>query len=516
MSDSQAAPGFNPNDRSTWAGGAPDGEEQQKSNGPDVSILRLNRRPPPRFPTAIFGPEWSRWLTGTAEAAAAPVDYVGASLIAVSSALIGNARWAEAWPGWSEPPHLWLGLVGDSGDGKSPATAVAFRKVVPELERRMIGDYPEQLREWESNTQVAKQRRRAWEVEVAAAVKKHEQPPIKPPDADPEPQPEEPRLVLHDVTIEKVGVLLAAAAPKGLLMVRDELTGFLLGMDAYNPAARPFWLECWNGGPYRIDRKNSPPISVIRNVVAWCGGIQPERLVEVMKTPDDGLLARFIWVWPDPIPFRRSRVPSDVEFATRSLDRLRELDFQHHSDGTFAPYFVPLEERAAARLEAFGAAMQRRRDLSTGPLRSAFGKARGLALRLSLVIEFLWWCERDGFYPPPTVISDTALEAATGWVSDYAMPMAERTFGDAACTQADRNITTLARWVAQERPAEVHVRTMQREERLAGLTDAETIHAACRALVDAGWLIPPPPGTRRQRAVQAYSVDPALWAALDA
>ena len=112
------------------------------------------------------------------------------------------------------------------------------------------------------------------------------------------------------------------------------------------------------------------------------------------------------------------------------------------------------------------------------------------------------------------MISDAALEAATLWVRTYVMPMAERTFGDAESTQQERDVTTLARWVAQQRPTEVHVRTMQREVRLPGLRDAEAIHVACKALIDAGWLLvgTRPHGNDRNRAV--YPINPALWDAL--
>ena len=63
---------------------------------------------------------WVQWLPDAAAAAACPVDYVVAPLLASVSTLIGNARWAQARPGWSEPPHLWMVAVGDSGTGKSP------------------------------------------------------------------------------------------------------------------------------------------------------------------------------------------------------------------------------------------------------------------------------------------------------------------------------------------------------------------------------------------------------------
>jgi hypothetical protein len=84
---------------------------------PDMSVLRLNRRPPPELPLQVFGPEWQNWITNAADAAACPSDYVAGNLLSSTSALIGNARWAQANQGWAEPPHLWCGSVGDSGCG---------------------------------------------------------------------------------------------------------------------------------------------------------------------------------------------------------------------------------------------------------------------------------------------------------------------------------------------------------------------------------------------------------------
>ena len=68
--------------------------------------------------------------------------------------LIGNARWAQATPGWAEPPHLWCGAIGDSGNGKSPGSDPLMRDVLPELERRMALDYPSQLHEWRAAAEV--------------------------------------------------------------------------------------------------------------------------------------------------------------------------------------------------------------------------------------------------------------------------------------------------------------------------------------------------------------------------
>jgi hypothetical protein len=507
--------------RADWIKKPPGTDElrrKRKANGQDteidLSVLRLNRRAPPPFPLDIFGTESKPWISNAAEAACCPPDYVGAPLLATGSALIGNARWGQAWPGWEEPPHLWVGSVGLSGDGKTPGASTLFRRIVPELDRRMIGDFPQQFADWKAATEIAAAREAERKEAIKRALRssKGKSVPEQEPWAETDEEPQQPRLTMNDVTHEKAAAVLATAAPKGLLMVRDELAGWLLGMNAYNDAARAFWLQAWNGDEYRVDRvKNPQPLRIAHNVVAWFGGIQPERLAEVMEQPDDGLLARFVWCWPDAIPFARPRAAPDEEYALRALDRLRLLEMRRNSDSTLAPNFMPLVDAAQRHIEAFAYEMQRRRDFAGGLLCSSIGKARGIALRTALVLELLWWAARDGYDPPPRVISDAALDAATRWVSDYVTPMAERTFGDAAVGQKDRNIATLARWIVRERPTEVHVRRMQREVHLPGLKEAEAIHAACGGLTDAGWLLAGtrPGGMERNRA--AYPVNPTLW-----
>ena len=162
-------------------------------------------------------------------------------------------------------------------------------------------------------------------------------------------------------------------------------------------------------------------------------------------------------------------------------------------------------------MREFGREMQMRRALAGGLLRSAFGKARGSALRISLTLEWLWWCAKDDFAMPPTEISLAAFEAAAALVDDYLLPMAERVFGDASATEIERNAATLARWIIKERPAQVYVRDLQRTVRLPGLRTAELIKGAANALVEADWLRPPPfLGRFGPRVPAIYSVNPKL------
>ena len=163
----------------------------------------------------------------------------------------------------------------------------------------------------------------------------------------------------------------------------------------------------------------------------------------------------------------------NVGWTIEALDRLRELDLGPGNPPS--PILMPLTPDAQRLMEEFGKEMEARLEQAGGLLRSAFGKARGAALRLSLVLEWLWCCAKADMSLPPDSISKEAFAAAATLVGEYFMPMAERVFGDAGATDVERNAATLARWIVKEHPDEVHVRRMLREVRLPGLRSAEQI-----------------------------------------
>jgi hypothetical protein len=394
------------------------------------------------------------------------------------------------------------------GSRQAPTAFFAMR--LPEIERRMVADYPDRLREWRASVQFEKAADQRWEEDVRAAQKRGAPAPL-PPVRTTGPEPQSPRLRQNDVTIEKVASLLAMAAPKGVLIVRDELAGWIGGMTAYNDAGRAFWIEAYGGRPYRVERVKHPePIVIPRLAVAVYGTTQPEKLGLLMRGADDGLLARILWTWPAAISFKLGKQVPAAQWAVTAMDRLRELDLQ--TGDAPSPIMVPLSDQARLMIETFGHEMQESQHAAGGLLRSALGKARGQALRLALVLEFLWWCGEDGMNAPPTQISARAFAAAAQLMADYFASMAERVYGDAAVTERERGAATLARWVLANRSTELHVRHLQREMRLPGLRTAEQIKSAAEALVEADWLRLPTPGNEfGQRGRVAYPVNPQLW-----
>src|SRR5260221_11036666 len=125
-----------------------------------------------------------------------------------------------------------------------------------------------------------------------------------------------------------------------------------------------------------------------------------------MRGHDDGLFARPLWTWPDPVTFQLSRQAPGAQFAINALDRLRELDLQ--PGDRLSPMMVPLTDEGREMIAAFGREMQQRQARAGGLLRSAIGKARGQALRLALVLELLWWGGEDAITPPPVRVRTLA------------------------------------------------------------------------------------------------------------
>jgi len=477
---------------------------------PDLSVLQPGRPRSPVLPITAFGPAWAQWIGNAAEAAACPPDYVAAPLLAAASALIGNARWAQATPGWVEPPHLWLGVVGESGTGKSPGADCLMRDVLPEIERRMRADFPDRLRGWRVQIELDRLAKERWRQELRKAGIRRAVAPSAPVLLTAWPEPQMPRLRQHDVTIEKVAELLSHAAPKGLLIVRDELAGWIAGMNNYHAGGRAFWIEAYGGRPYLVERKASPsPIIVPRLAVAVYGGTQPDRLAGLLRQPDDGLLARLLWVWPEPIPFRLGRQTPGADWAIRALDRLREIALMPGNPPR--PMLVPLSTEAQFSLERLAQHIQARQSDAAPLLRSALGKARGQVLRLSLILELLWWCAEESVLPPPTRISPRAFAAAAVLIDEYFIPMAVRAYGDAQPTVRERNAAVLARWIVSARPEELHPRRLQREVRLPGLRTAEQIREAAEMLIAARWLcVPDQPARFGPRPRLCYRINPRL------
>lgn len=515
---SNGAKGTGGNERANSAEGGKEWPE------PELAYLDTRRTKAPVCPLDVFGP-WRAWIEEQAEVASSPVDYVAVNLLAAVGATIANLRWACPWPGWREPPVLNVGCVGSPSSGKSPGQD-AVTAGLRDAEKRLAETFPERHREWQRDAEAAAARAALWRKEVKAAAEAGEAPPDLPEDAIAPPEPKRPRLFTTDATMEAAALLLRDE-PKGLLLIRDELAGWIGGLDKYGGegAERAFWIEAYGGRAKVVDRVkfDGVPLFVPHLSIGIAGTIQPDRLASMILTgDDDGLAARFILVWPEPVPLVRPKAKPGIGRLTTALVRLRRLRAgQDEKTGESCPLAVLFAEEAAAALHEFRVEIRERERDAAGLFLSHMGKWPGLAARLALIFEHLWWAAEgeDGDRAGPSRISERAARAGIGFVAEYVQPMARRVYGEAALPKEERDAATLARWLAgrarapEGLPETVRTRTIQRE-RLPGLRTAEEVKAALAELQEGGWVRPVPNAGGPGRPAGDWQLNPKLRGAL--
>jgi putative DNA primase/helicase len=280
------------------------------------------------------------WLADIAERVQCPLEFPACGAMVALAAVVG--RQVGIRPrlrdDWTVIPNLWGAVVGRPGLLKSPALAEALkplhqldaiarekherdtakraaRELLAEVERKAtVKSLQEALK---SGT-----RERAGEL-AAAAV------------AELDPAPARKRYVVNDTTVEKLGELLADNQ-RGVLVFRDELVGWLSGLDREGrEGTRSFYLEAWNGGGrFTYDRIGRGTVEIEAACVSLLGGIQPGPLAAYLRDAvdggagDDGLLQRLqMVVWPDaPADFRDVDRWPDSDARQAAIDVFRGLD----------------------------------------------------------------------------------------------------------------------------------------------------------------------------------------------
>jgi len=487
------------------------GQSEPGWTAPDARFLRTVLPEPPTLPLDdVFSPGWARWIRRAAEAKGSPADYVVAALLSTAGALIGSTRWAAPWEGWSEVPIIWAMAIGNPSSGKSPgidAVLAPLRRI--EREQRQAAEA--EFAEWAKKADVARLVTSTWKEEVKAALKSGDTVPEKPSEADPGPEPLKPRYALADATVEKIAVIVSAQ-PRGTLLARDELSGWLGNMSRYSGGSdRPFWLEAYGGRGYNVERMGRESIWIDHLSVGVLGGIQPDKLKTLLiKTDDDGLLARFLPVWPNPAPIKQPDAGVDNAFIDAALQRLLTLGMVPNEAGDLRPWFIPFAPRARDALNEFRVDARRWEESEDGLLLSFIGKLPGLAVRLALILAYLDWAagERDEV----DEIGTEYFCKAAHFIEAYALPMARRAYADGSLPKETRAATKLAAIIIENRWERFTTSDVLRLNR-SGLDTKADLDPALDAL-ETGSLIralnPKSEGRGRGRPSRTFLVNPKL------
>lgn len=471
----------------------------------------------PAFNAAWLPASVREWCVDTADGLQVPLDFTAVpAMVALAGAIgrrIGIAM--KQHECWHELPILWGCVIGRPSSGKSPALTPA-RKMLERLAGEERKAYEVEKREHAGRALIADASRANAKKAIQAALKKGDTFAAESAadDAlfDDEP-PSEPRIVVNDATVEKLGELLNAN-PRGLMQFRDELAGWLANLDREGRESdRAFWLECWNGtGTFTVDRIGRGTVRIEACAVSILGGMQPGKLAEYVRGAirggfsDDGLIQRFqLAVYPD-LPanwsYRDRRAdPASEARAWEAFQRLRALDPDtigaERTDGIDVP-FLRFDDEAQSLLIEWTTALMHRLRAGDEPawMESHLSKYRALAGRLALVLHLA-----DGETGP---INADTLATALDWC-DYLEGHARRIYAPAMDNGLSAAHLILKRH--RELGDAFTLRDLQRRC-WAGLSDRDTIAEGLELLVEHRHLVervePASPNGGRPSVVYAW------------
>ena len=464
----------------------------------------LGETPPaPAFPTDLLPYQLRGWVERQAENMAVPPELIAIPALIPLGAAIGKNAVIQPKVNdrsWLERPCLWGFIVMEKGQGKSPALTEAMAPI---------------------NHTEARQRE-AWKIlhdewEARQAARKKTKQELGPNVGSEDPQPPQPKLVITDASIEAAADAMVHS--RGLVLSRDELSGWISNMSRYNAGSdRQFWLETHAGGRYAIDRIQRGRQIIPDIFCGIVGGIQPKvarrAFSAALDAVDDGLLERFgLACYPDPLPWTGIRdIAPERDYrraVTEAVIRLAELDCSRDEPLRFDP-------EAQAEFNAWYDHHMRTRvrgpAAAERPTHGFLTKGQGLVLRLCVVIHMFRRTTIDGVFESNRLAVDRrTLDAALGIFERFCVPSYARLVAAFGKVDAHENAKRIAELIQRKKLDKIRINDITKMH-WAGMRERKPIIAALEALEDIGWLRPAAgaSGPKGGRPADHWAVNPRV------
>jgi hypothetical protein len=391
-------------------------DEERKRAGPAGRT-----RPPPRqlvaryapFPTDLLPKKVARFVRKAAGAVGCDEAFVALPLLAGLASAVGTTRRIILKSTWKEYCILWSVVVAESGSKKSPPFDLALEPL-HQLQNHAFRSWQQRLQDYEQqqleyDRQVVQYRRSKGITEMP-------------------PKPEKPlpeHLLVQDTTVEALAPILASS-PRGVLLARDELSGWFGGFNQYKAGHGgdvAHWLEMFRGGPLKVDRKGAGTVCVAAAAVCVAGTIQPGVLGRSLGREhfENGMAPRLLVAYPPRRKIGWTEEEVDRETATAVAQvyaRLRDLKFYVDYDGEQSPVDVPLTPAAKqAWIRFVNEHAEEQFAMGGGDLAAAWSKLEGYAARLALLVHLVR--QAEGELPPdgpagPKPVDENSVAAGVG------------------------------------------------------------------------------------------------------
>ncbi len=363
--------------------------------------------------------------------------------------------------GWKELARIWTGLVGPPSTMKSPILRRVAQPIAC-INSKMSRDYREAVEQYEALSGEDKK----------AALK-----------------PAHTRIMIEDTTPEAAQSILRDS-PDGVLLMRDELSGWFGSIDKYSSTRgggmdRGFWLQAYNGAPYTWDRVARGSGDIPNLSISVLGGIQVEPLRKLVADGvDDGLIQRLCMIM-----LRPAETGKD-EPSPQAGDRYDELVEQLHARSTHREGAYEFEDDALAvreQLEQTHVELMRAYEKINKKLAAHVGKYNGLFARLCLLWHCIETIDETG-WPPPDIGLNTAQRVAD-FLHEFLLPHARAFYIDTLGLSDEHDrLTAVAGYILSHKLERIGPRDVQRGDRTMRKLDKKDTDSVFAQLEALGWI----------------------------
>ncbi|MCH8853966.1 MAG: DUF3987 domain-containing protein, partial [Planctomycetes bacterium] len=456
-------------------------QRKQKRKAPPIPAYKP-------FPVDVLPEPMRSFINQASTAIGCDLSYTALPLLAGLASAIGNTHRIQIKYGWSEPSVLWCVIVGESGSLKSPAIDAALGRI-RQRQAKALAEFKKELEEYDREAEVHKVNMSEWR----KSGHKNGEPMPLPPE-----KPTSGRSWCSDTTVEALAALLDDA-PRGILVIRDELSGWLRSFDAYKSgkgADVAHYLEMHRAGHLLVDRKTGDrtTISVPRAAVSIVGGIQPETLRRALgeENFENGLAARFLMTMP-PRRCKRWRDAMQSRVLEGRLndvfDWLFALEAGMDENGEPRPILIPLSPEGRSAWISFYNEFAIEQASLTGALAAAMSKLEGCAARLALIVHLVRCATEEVTLGNPIDAESIRIGVRLVHWFVYETKRVYAILGEADGDRENRQLVELI----ERKGGNITVREIMRSSRMFGeYADAES---ALQGLVDSGegtWITPKP------------------------
>jgi hypothetical protein len=228
-----------------------------------------------------------------------PIPFTASSIICAATRS-GGSLFSAKILGTPVPPIIYMAIIGKKGTNKTwPLTSAL--NAIKERDREHEAKYMELKAAFDEYEKLSTDEK----AQVDDLVK-----------------PKQEHLYTSDLTLESLSTSLPSS-PRGIMIYRDELMGFLSNSGRYNGGSDDeAYIEAWNGGTTKITRAGKDSVTIQWNV-SICGTIQPEMLNDMTKGRyNNGLIDRFLFEFPDGLKKQKHSDEINSEEHKRGLDRI--------------------------------------------------------------------------------------------------------------------------------------------------------------------------------------------------